>query len=58
MHDATRAEHISYAQLRRRELIAAERQAILALRNQGRVSGDVMRQIQRDLDLQEARLRA
>lgn len=55
--DATRQEHVSYAQLRR-DLIAAERQAILALRNHGRVSGDVMRQIQRDLDLEEARLRA
>lgn len=42
----------------RRELIAAERGALLDLRNSGRLSPDVLRLIQRDLDLEEARLRA
>jgi Na+/H+ antiporter len=50
-------ERKTYAQVRR-ELIQAERRAILALRNEGRVRSDVMRKIQRDLDLEEARLGA
>jgi len=39
----------------RRELIGIEREAILGLRNEGRLRPDVMREIQRDLDLEEAR---
>jgi monovalent cation/hydrogen antiporter len=42
----------------RRELIGVERDAILGLRNEGRLKPDVMREIQRDLDLEEARLPA
>jgi CPA1 family monovalent cation:H+ antiporter len=42
----------------RRELIGVERAAILGLRNEGRLRADVMREIQRDLDLEEARLPA
>jgi CPA1 family monovalent cation:H+ antiporter len=42
----------------RRELIGVERAAILGLRNEGRLRPDVMREIQRDLDLEEARLPA
>jgi monovalent cation/hydrogen antiporter len=42
----------------RRDLIAAERDALLHLRNDGRVRVDTVRQIERDLDLDEARLRA
>ena len=42
----------------RRELIGVERDAILGLRNEGRLRPDVMREIQRDLDLEEARLPA
>ena len=41
----------------RRDLIQAERAAILTLRNDGKVSQDVQRLIERDLDLEEARLR-
>jgi CPA1 family monovalent cation:H+ antiporter len=41
----------------RRELIAVERASLLALRNDGRVAQDVVRQVERDLDLEEARLR-
>jgi monovalent cation/hydrogen antiporter len=42
----------------RRELIGAERNALVGLRNEGRVKADVFRTIQRDLDLDEARLRS
>ena len=42
----------------RRELIGVERAAILGLRNDGRLRQDTMRIIQRDLDLEEARLPA
>ena len=41
----------------RRDLIQAERAAVLGLRNDGKVSQEVQRLIERDLDLEEARLR-
>jgi len=44
-----------YGELRR-ELIGVERNAILGLRNEGTLRQDTMRLIQRDLDLEEARL--
>jgi CPA1 family monovalent cation:H+ antiporter len=40
----------------RRELLAAERQAVVALRREGRIDDEVMNRIQRDLDLEDARL--
>jgi Na+/H+ antiporter len=40
----------------RRELLAAEQQAILALRREGVINDDVMHRVQRDLDLEESRL--
>ena len=40
------------------EVIAAERIALLDLRNQGRITDEVMRRVERDLDLEEARLDA
>ena len=40
----------------RRELIGVERGALLGLRNEGKLRPDVQRLIQRDLDLEEARL--
>jgi NhaP-type Na+/H+ or K+/H+ antiporter len=40
----------------RRELLAAEREAVLSLRDEGKISPEVMRRIERDLDLQESRL--
>jgi monovalent cation/hydrogen antiporter len=39
-----------------RELLDAERQAVLELRRDRRISDDVMRQVVRDFDLEEARL--
>jgi len=40
----------------RRELLDAERMAVVALRNEGRISEDVMNRVMRDLDLEESRL--
>jgi CPA1 family monovalent cation:H+ antiporter len=40
----------------RRELLEAERAAIVALRRQGVINDDAMRRLQRDLDLEDARL--
>jgi CPA1 family monovalent cation:H+ antiporter len=40
----------------RRELLAAEREAILSLRDRGEISPEVMRRIQRELDLEESRI--
>jgi CPA1 family monovalent cation:H+ antiporter len=54
---ASREPVVRYSELRR-ELIGVERDAILGLRNEGRLKPDVMREIQRDLDLEEARLPA
>jgi monovalent cation/hydrogen antiporter len=45
-----------YGELRR-DLIGVERDTLLRLRDSGRLRQDTMRQIQRDLDLEEARLR-
>ena len=42
----------------RKELIGVERGALVDLRNRGRLQPDVMRVIERDLDLEEARLGA
>ena len=40
----------------RRELLAAEREAIISLRDRGEISPEVMRRVQRDLDLEESRI--
>jgi Na+/H+ antiporter len=40
----------------RRELLAAEQEAIVSLRDRGEISPEVMRRIQRDLDLEESRI--
>jgi Na+/H+ antiporter len=40
----------------RRELLAAERAAIVSWRDQGQISPEVMRRIMRDLDLEESRI--
>jgi Na+/H+ antiporter len=39
-----------------RELLQAQRQAIVLLRNQGQISNDVMHRIERELDLEDTRL--
>jgi Na+/H+ antiporter len=40
----------------RRELLTAEREAIVSMRDRGQLPPEVMRRIQRDLDLEEARI--
>jgi hypothetical protein len=40
----------------RRELLAAEREAIVSSRDEGVISPEVMRRIERDLDLEESRI--
>jgi len=55
---AARSERISdYGELRR-ELIGIEREELLDLRSSGRLRNTTMRQIERDLDLEEARIRS
>ena len=39
-------------------MIEAEREAVIRLRDDGRISDDVMRRVERDLDLEELRLEA
>ena len=39
-----------------RELLEAQRRAIIQLRNEGAISNDVMRRVERDLDLEDSRL--
>jgi CPA1 family monovalent cation:H+ antiporter len=40
----------------RRELLEAERQAVIRLRNEGTITEDVMQRVQRDIDLEDLRL--
>jgi monovalent cation/hydrogen antiporter len=40
----------------RRELLEAERQAVIGLRNEGTITEDVMQRVQRDIDLEDLRL--
>jgi CPA1 family monovalent cation:H+ antiporter len=46
---------LAYQQLVR-ELLQAQRRAIVQFRNQGTISNDVMHRIERDLDLEDSRL--
>jgi CPA1 family monovalent cation:H+ antiporter len=55
--DDSRQELHDYGSMRR-ELIAVERATLLRLRNEGAVPADVIRRVERDIDLEEARLRA
>jgi CPA1 family monovalent cation:H+ antiporter len=48
---------VSYQRLQR-ELLDAERRAVIALRREGRINDNVMRRVTYDLDLEEARLDA
>jgi hypothetical protein len=42
----------------RREMIGIERETLLGLQREGRLRDATLRQIQRDLDLEEARIRS
>ena len=54
--DGSIEERSANYQRLRRELLEAERAAVIGLRRQGRISDDVMHRIERDLDLEDARL--
>lgn len=59
MWTARTMKHASEAFKRfRRQLIEAEREAALRMRSEGKIGDEVMRQIERDLDLEESRLEA
>jgi CPA1 family monovalent cation:H+ antiporter len=53
--DARSLHHDRYT-ARSSELLDVQRRAILRLRDEGRINDDVLRQIERDLDLQAVRL--
>jgi len=53
--DGIEAQSQDYQRLRR-ELLDAERMAVVALRNEGKISEDVMQRVTRDLDLEDSRL--
>jgi CPA1 family monovalent cation:H+ antiporter len=46
-------EHVAAHERLRQEMIDAQRQAIIALRDRGKIADDAMRRIERDLDLEE-----
>ena len=48
-------QSVSYQRLLR-ELLDAEREAVLDLQRSGRIDDEVLRRVVRDLDLEEARL--
>jgi monovalent cation/hydrogen antiporter len=53
--DGAEERSIQYQRLRR-ELLDAERQAVLKLRNEGTITEEVMQRVQRDIDLEDSRL--
>ena len=53
--DGVEARSQQYQRLRR-ELLEAERQAVLHLRNDGTITEEVMRRVERDIDLEDLRL--
>jgi CPA1 family monovalent cation:H+ antiporter len=46
---------LAYQQLRRK-ILEAERSELIRQRNRGEITDDIMRRIERDLDLEDARL--
>ena len=49
-------DHIEQHRWLEREVLAAERSALVRLRDDGAISDDVLRRVERELDLEEARL--
>jgi len=54
-HEHTEDTHIAYKALLR-EALQAERNAVISLRNEGEINDEVLRHIERELDLQEQQL--
>jgi Na+/H+ antiporter len=52
---AIEEQSVAYQRVRR-ELLDAERAAVVALRNEGRIADQVMQRVTRDLDLEDSRL--
>jgi CPA1 family monovalent cation:H+ antiporter len=48
------ADHVAVHNRLRREVLGAERAAVLRLRDEGVINDDVLRRVQRDIDLEEA----
>ncbi len=55
-HGHSSTEHLKRSQHLMRELAQVERRAAIRLRNEGRISDEVLRHLERELDLTEARL--
>lgn len=55
--DGVEERSAQYQRLRR-ELLDAERRAVIALRNEGVITEEVMQRVQRDIDLEDSRLDA
>jgi CPA1 family monovalent cation:H+ antiporter len=53
--DGAEARSQQYQRLRR-ELLEAERRAVIGLRNEGVINEEVMQRVQRDIDLEASRL--
>jgi len=58
--DGTESERIEHRSVKYQrlmhEIFAAQREAIVALRNEGRITDEIMHRVERDLDLEESRL--
>jgi len=54
--DGSIEERSARYQRLRRELLEAERSTVLALRNDGKITDEVMHRVERDLDLEDSRL--
>jgi monovalent cation/hydrogen antiporter len=54
--DGERENHITALHRLKRELVRAQREVVVKLRNREAISDDVLRRIQRDLDLEELQL--
>jgi len=50
------AEHVEVHQRLQREVLGAEHAAILRLRDEGAIGDDVLREVERELDLEAARI--
>jgi monovalent cation/hydrogen antiporter len=55
-HGHSSAEHLKRSKRLMRELTQVERRAAVRMRNEGRINDEVLRQLERELDLTEARL--
>ena len=54
--DERDGERLSAGRRLRQEVLQAERSAVIRLRDQGRIDDEVLRQVERELDLEEQRL--